>query len=76
MQPVRLSPDDFEDELIADTQRRSPGERVLDAARLFDRVCMFMEAGIRLQYPDADEGEVRRLLRERLELARKLENAA
>jgi hypothetical protein len=76
MQPKPLSLDDLEAELIRDTQRRSPGDRILDAARLFDRTCMFMAAGIRAQHPNADETEIRRLVGDRLEIGRRLEHAA
>ncbi len=51
----------------------SPAEKLLAGPRLFEQVCRWMMAGIRNEYPDADEQEVQRILTERLELARRLE---
>ena len=45
-------------------------ERINIALRLHDLACEMARAGIRVQHPDADEAEVNRLLRRRLELAR------
>jgi hypothetical protein len=45
-------------------------ERILIALRLHELACEMARAGIRVQHPDADEAEVNRLLRRRLELAR------
>ena len=51
----------------------SPEEKLLDGPRLFDRVCRIMKDGIRMQFPDADEEEVRRILLQRLAIAEMLE---
>jgi hypothetical protein len=45
-------------------------ERVGIALRLHELACEMARLGIRRQYPEADEAEVNRRLRERLELAR------
>jgi hypothetical protein len=51
-------------------------ERVRAAGDLFDEVCQRMRDGIRWQFPDADEARVEAILRERLEIARRLEQLA
>ena len=45
-------------------------ERIKIALGLHDLACEMARSGIRAQYPDADDAEVNRLLRRRLELAR------
>ena len=46
-----------------------PVERVDVALRLHELACEMTRLGIRRQHPEADEAEVNRLLRQRLELA-------
>ncbi len=41
---------------------------------LFDELCDRMRSGIRAQFPGVDELRVERILRERLEIARRLED--
>lgn len=54
--------------------RQTPAiEKLLDGARLFDRVCGVMRDGIRGQFPDSDDCRVEIILRERLEMSRRLE---
>lgn len=55
-------------------RRMSADEKFLAGYRLFQQGCMMMEAGIRNQFPDADDAEVKRRLHQRLQLGRKLEN--
>jgi hypothetical protein len=56
--------------------RRAPlEEKFLAGPRLFDYACRITMDGIRSQHPDADERRVRAILRERLEFARRLEQA-
>lgn len=47
-------------------------ERLAIALRLHEFACDVSREGIRQQRPDADESEVERLLRKRIELARRL----
>lgn len=61
---------------IERARRMTPEERFLAGPRLFDMASEWTKAGIRAQYPDAGVAEVERRFRERLALARKLENAA
>jgi type II secretory pathway predicted ATPase ExeA len=52
--------------------RQMTGEQRLDIAlRLHELACDIAREGIRYQHPDADEAEVERLLRQRIELARR-----
>ncbi len=52
----------------------TPEQKLLAGGELFDAVVERMIAGIRIQYPGADEQRVSALLRQRLEIARRLEN--
>lgn len=52
----------------------SPVEKMLAGPRLFDRVRSTMAAGVRQQFPRADEQQVRTIVRSRLALTRRLEN--
>jgi hypothetical protein len=65
------------DELFRDKVRASRNmsdeERFLAGPRLFDYACRIALDGIRCQFPDATEEEARQILRQRLELARRLE---
>ncbi len=54
----------------------SPEDRFLAGPRLFHWACEITKAGIRQQYPDADEQRVLQLLRERLAWGRRLEQVA
>jgi hypothetical protein len=70
----RLSAADLFWERVEAARRLSFEEKLLAGPRLFGRVCRIMMDGIRMQYPEAPEDEVRQILRERLELARRLED--
>lgn len=54
-------------------RRMSPEEELWAGARLFDDVCERMKAGIRMQFPEADERRVTEILRERLRRLREFE---
>jgi hypothetical protein len=58
---------------IEDARRMSPEARVLECLRLFDFAVKITAAGIRSQYPEADERQVQRIIRQRLELMRRTE---
>jgi len=51
----------------------SPEAKVLAGQELFEAACRITLAGIRHQCPAASEEQCREILRERLELQRKLE---
>jgi len=67
------------DELFLEEVRRARSmpmaEKFFAGARLFEAACMVAEAGIRRDHPEADESRVRELLRERIELAKRLEQS-
>jgi hypothetical protein len=73
MEPTPRLIEELYREEVLEARTRQPDQKLLDGPRLFHRVCSIMEAGIRDQYPDADDCEVRRILDERLDLARRLE---
>jgi hypothetical protein len=50
-----------------------PEQKLLLGEELFAYACSITMAGIRNQFPDADEAERRRILQQRLELQRMLE---
>lgn len=70
----RLSADDLYWEDVEEARNRPLKDKLLAGPRLFDRSCEFMRVGIRLQNPDATDEDVERILLERLELSRRLEN--
>lgn len=74
--PIRQLAEQLDREEILRARAMPPEEKLLAGARLFDRVCRIMKDGIRHQFPDADERQVREILRERLALARRLEEMA
>jgi hypothetical protein len=73
MEPTR----DLADELFHERVRRAlqtpPEERLLDGPRLFDLACRIMADGIRAEHPQADEEQVQKILAERINLLRQLE---
>jgi hypothetical protein len=75
MEPTR----ELIDEMFRDRVRRArempPEEKLLAGPRLFDLSCRIMADGIRNEFPDADEGRVQEIVRERLALARRLEQS-
>ncbi len=50
-------------------------QRLLASAELFDELCARLRDGIRSQFPEAGELNVERILLERIEIARKLEQS-
>ncbi len=65
------------DELFLDKVRAAramdPAVRFLDGPRLFDYACRIVESGLRNQYPNASEDEIRQKVRDRVKLMRRLE---
>jgi hypothetical protein len=62
----------FQQEVI-EAQRMSPEEKFFAGPQLFEAACRITLAGIRNQFPDAPEERCLEILRERLELQRRLE---
>jgi len=63
-------------ERVARARAMPLDEKFLAGARLFDRSCRIIMDGIRAQFPEADEAEVRRIRDERLRILRRLEAGA
>jgi hypothetical protein len=59
---------------LEEARAMSADEKVLAGQRLFEAACRITLAGIRHQFPDASEDRCWEILRERLELQRRLEN--
>lgn len=53
--------------------RMTFGQRLLAGPAMFDIAVAMMRAGIRLEFPEADDQTVRQVVRERLRSARKYE---
>lgn len=64
--------DEFQ-EALEQARKMTPAERFSAGADLFDYACDIARSGIRNQNPGASEAEVLRILKERLEFARRLE---
>lgn len=68
-----LSADDLYRERVRAAREMPPARKLALGLKLFDRARALMIAGTRSEFPNADDDEVRRILGQRLELARKLE---
>ena len=73
MQPTKELIDEIYRERVVRARRTPPQEKFLAGAELFEFACKVTVAGIRNQFPDASEERVREILRQRLELGRRLE---
>lgn len=58
---------------LRDARAMRPEDKLLAGEELFLYACSITMAGIRNQFPEADEAECRRQLERRLELQRRLE---
>ncbi len=74
MEPSKELIDALYWERVERARRMPPDERVLVSLRLFESASRITAAGIRAQFPDADENRVQEILRERLALGRRLED--
>ena len=72
MEPSKELIDALYWERVERARRMPPDERVLVSLRLFESASRITAAGIRAQFPDADENRVQEILRERLALGRRL----
>jgi hypothetical protein len=73
VEPTQELKDAMYRDKVESARRMSPEEKLFASADLFDYACEITKAGIRHQFPEADEEEVLRILRERLTLAERLE---
>ncbi len=58
---------------VARARQMSADEKMRAGGDMFDELCERMRAGIRFQFPEADNQRVEQILEERLRLARRLE---
>jgi hypothetical protein len=65
--------DELYREELREARTMAPEEKLLLGEELFAYACSITLAGIQNQFPEADEAEQRRILVNRLELQRKLE---
>ena len=63
-------------ERIERARRMTPGQKITAGPRLFSLAIECMRAGIRLQNPQADESQIREIIRRRLEKKRRREEIA
>jgi len=66
--------DELYREKIRQARSMTPEERVLASFNLTDFALNVMAAGVRAQFPDADEDEVQRIVCQRVQRVRRLEN--
>ena len=74
MEPTQELVDSLYLDKVRQARAMTPEQKLLAGARLFDYACRITCDGIRHQHPEADEAQVLRILRERLALARRMEN--
>jgi hypothetical protein len=76
MQPTKALADEIYRDRVELARRTPPADKVLGSLEQFEITTKIMVAGIRSQFPDADEHRVQEILRERLSLSRRLEGLA
>ena len=72
-EPTKELLDDIFRRRVLQARATPPDQRLLDCLKLYERSLGLMRDGIRLQFPEADEAEVERILRQRLDRVRKME---
>ena len=75
MEPTKELIDQLYRERVLRARAMPPEEKLLAGPRLFDIVCRRMAAGARNEFPDADQSRVEEIVRDRLRLARRLEES-
>ncbi len=73
MESIKELADDIYRERVIRARATPPEEKLVDGPRIFERVCRIMADGIRHQLPEADAARVHDILRQRLQIARRLE---
>jgi hypothetical protein len=76
MQPTKELVDEMYRDRVERARRTPPADKVVGSLDQFEITTKIMVAGIRSQFPDADEHRVQEILRERLALSRRLEDLA
>ncbi len=75
MEQIKELADDIYRDRVLRARATPAEEKLVVGPRIFERVCRIMADGIRHQFPEADAARVREILRQRLQIARKLEGA-
>ena len=65
MEPTKELKQQLRQDKIDRARRKHPMAKAFGGIELFDHVCKRMKAGIRMQFPDADENEIDRIFKER-----------
>ena len=73
MEPTKELIDALYRDKVLSARQMKPSDKFLGGARLFDFACRITMSGIRDQNPGADDEQVLEILRQRLALARRLE---
>ena len=68
--------DELYREELREARAMSPAEKILAGQQLFESACRITLAGIRNQNPEASEEQCLGILRQRLELQRRLEESS
>ena len=76
MEPTQELIDQLRREEFQRARDMPPEEKLIAGAVLFERACRLMMDGIRDEFPDATDEEVRRILKQRVELSSTLEARA
>jgi hypothetical protein len=74
MKPTPELIDELYRDKIRAARAMTPDEKLFAGPRLFRLACRVMTDGIRHQHPEATEEQIQEMVRQRLELARRLEN--
>ena len=75
MEPTKELIDAIYRDRVLRARQTSPEAKLRAGAELFEWACQITMAGIRHQFPQADEAQVRQILRDRLALRKRLEAA-
>jgi hypothetical protein len=74
MEPTRELIDEIYRERVLRARQVPLEQKLLAGARLFDEVCDRMRAGLQDENPEADRATIEELLRQRLDLVRRLDS--
>lgn len=75
MEPTQELIDDIYRQKVLRARAMPPEEKLFAGIRLFEYACELSRAGIRHQFPDADETRVEEILNERLARRKQVEEA-
>ena len=71
---IRADADAIYRERVLRARNTPPDQKMIDGIRLFERACGLMRDGIRHQFPNADPRKVEEILRNRLDIVRRLQD--